>query len=88
MRNSSFRLVDISNEPLTLGLLLCWLTNKSSSFCYYQQQFGQTQFYSTFVLNFIISNSIGLHYRAGRYKIPAQQQALLVACDFPAASRD
>ena len=37
------QLADIeNNEPLTLGLLLCWLTNKSSSFVRYQQRFGQT----------------------------------------------
>lgn len=38
-----------------------------------------TEFYSIFVLNFINSNSIGLQFRAGRYKIPAQQQALFAS---------
>jgi len=56
-------------EPLTLGLLLCWQTNKSSSFVRYQQWFRQTEFYLAFVLIFIISNFIGLQFQAGRYKI-------------------
>jgi hypothetical protein len=35
-----------------------------------------TNFYLAFVVNFNFSFSIGLQFRAGHYKIPAQQQAL------------
>jgi hypothetical protein len=38
-------------------------------FVRHQQLFGLTEFYSAFVLNFIISNSIGLQLRADSYKI-------------------
>ena len=36
----------------------------------------------TLVLIFIINNFIGLQFRAGRYKIPAQQQALYVSSNY------
>jgi len=65
-------------EPLTWGLLLCWLTNKSSSFIRYHLQSGLDVQCSAFVVNFNFSFSIGLRFRAGHYKIPAQQQALFV----------
>jgi hypothetical protein len=62
----------------TLGLLLCWPTNISSSFCYYQLLFRLTELYSTKVHIFGISNSIGLRFGLTEHRIPAQQQALLV----------
>jgi hypothetical protein len=40
---------------------------------------GSTFIVQLFVVNFNFSFSIGLRFRAGHYKIPAQQQALLVS---------
>jgi hypothetical protein len=59
-----------------LGLLLCWLTNKSSSFCSLSAAVRSDVILSAFVVNFNFSFSNGLRFRAGHYKIPAQQQAL------------
>ncbi len=39
---------------------------------------GSTFNVQLFVVNFNFSFSIGLRFRAGHYKIPAQQQALAV----------
>jgi hypothetical protein len=57
-------------------LLLCWQTNKSSSFCSLSAAVNAGGMLSVFVLTFIISNAIWLQFRADNYKIPAQQQAL------------
>jgi hypothetical protein len=57
-----------------LDLLLCWLTNKSSSFCSLSSSVPEDGSLSAFVLIFI--NFVGLQLGADNYKIPAQQQAL------------
>jgi hypothetical protein len=48
------------------GLLLCRLTNKSSSFIHYQQFFRLKNNNQLFVVNFNFSFSIGLRLRAER----------------------
>jgi hypothetical protein len=45
----------------------------------YQHSPGSTFNVQLFVVNFNFSFSIGLRFRAGHYKISAQQQALLVS---------
>jgi hypothetical protein len=49
--------------PLTKGLLLCWLTNKSSSFVHLSSAAPADGMLSTFVLIFIIINLNGLQFR-------------------------
>jgi hypothetical protein len=58
---------------LTFGLLLCWRTEEQSAFVTLSTNIGRTESFSAFVVNFIISNFIRLLFRAGHYKIPAQQ---------------
>lgn len=50
----------VSTLQATLGLLLCWLINKSWSFYSLSAAAQAAKFYSTFVLNFSIINSFGL----------------------------
>ncbi len=53
--------------------------NYNQQFCKSQHKFGVDKHLWALVLIFNNINSIGLQFRAGRYKMPAQQQALYVA---------
>jgi hypothetical protein len=71
--------VNKSNEPLTWGFAIVGLDGRTiSSYTQFSFSSSLTEFYQSFVINFIKSFSIGLRFQADGILFPHHRKALFV----------